>query len=86
MNALANAVVHAMAFLEFSDDDVIDPDVAVQTMEVLTYDIQKCTAAEKAALKKALEAEHKAQKARKAPKEVLKFYKEFFAHVGLTDP
>lgn len=85
MDALAKAVVDAFAFLELSADETIDPDSAVEAMEMLTYDLQQCTDVEKAALKKALDAEYKAQKARKASKNVLKFYKEFFTNTGLDE-
>ena len=43
MDALARAVVHAFAFLELSDDETIDPDSAVEAMEMLTADLQECT-------------------------------------------
>jgi hypothetical protein len=85
MDALAKAVVDAFAFLELSDDETIDPDAASEAMEMLAYDLQKCTDAEKAALKKALDAEYKAKKARKASKKVLTFYKDFFSNTGLDD-
>jgi hypothetical protein len=85
MDALAKAVVDAFAFLELSDDETIDPDSAVEAIEMLTHDLQKCTDAEKAALKKALDAEYMAQKFRKAPANILKFYKDFFENTGLDE-
>lgn len=85
MDALAKAVVDAFAFLELSDEETIDPDSAMEAMEMLTADLQQCTDAEKAALKKALDAEYKAQKAGKTSKKVLQFYKNFFANYGLEE-
>jgi hypothetical protein len=39
----------------------------------------------KSALKEAASAEHKAQKARKAPKKVLAFYKDLLGNIGLEE-
>ncbi len=85
MNALAQTVIHALAFLELSDDETIDPDSAVEAMEMLAADLQECTAEEKAALKRAIDAEYKLEKARKAPTKVLTFYKNLMNNFGLAD-
>jgi hypothetical protein len=84
MDALARAVIHAFAFLELSDDTAIDPDCAVKAMEMLAADLQDCTAEEKAALERAVNAEHKAHLAGKATKDDLIFYKEFMTNLGLN--
>jgi hypothetical protein len=77
MQHLAKAVVDAFAFLELSGDTEIDPDAAVQAMEMLTHDLRACFPEARAALKRAAEAEYKAQKAAAAPRRVLRFSKEF---------
>jgi 5'-deoxynucleotidase YfbR-like HD superfamily hydrolase len=85
MKALAQAVVHAFVFLELSDDEAVDSDAAVDAMEMLAADLQECSEEEKAALEKAVSEELKAQMARKAPKKVLDFYKNFMENLGLED-
>jgi hypothetical protein len=77
MQRLAKAVVDAFAFLELSGDSEIDPDTAVKAMEMLTYDLRKCSPEERAALAQAAGAEYKAQKAAGASRRTLKFYKDF---------
>jgi hypothetical protein len=77
MQHLAKAVVDAFAFLELSPDTEIDQDAAVKAMEMLTYDLRRCSPEERAALARAATAEYKAQKAAGASRKVLKFYKEF---------
>ena len=85
MNALASAVVHALAFLELSDDDVINPDSACSAMEMLAVDLQECTPAEKAALQQAINNELMIQKAKKAPQYVLEFYHDILINFDLVE-
>jgi hypothetical protein len=77
MNHLAKAVVDAFAFLELSDDDVVDPDNAVEAMEMLTAELRECSPAERQALAEAAKAELTAQRAAGAPAETLEFYETF---------
>jgi hypothetical protein len=83
MDALARAVVAAMAFLELSDDQDVDPDCALGAMESICYELQSCTDAEKAALKKALAAELQAWQAQNAKENVIEFYRDFMVNTGL---
>jgi hypothetical protein len=50
MKQLARALVNAAAFLELSEDDVVDPDSAVKAMEEIAYDLSTLSAAEYATL------------------------------------
>lgn len=50
MKSLAQALVEAVAFLELSEDEVIDPDSAVQAMESVSHSLQTASVQEKRAL------------------------------------
>lgn len=45
--ALMKALVEVMAFLELSDDDIVDPDAAIRMMEEIVAELQRLTRAER---------------------------------------
>ena len=47
MKNLCHAIIEAARFLELSSDDVVDPDAAVATLEVIGATIQSATQGEK---------------------------------------
>jgi hypothetical protein len=85
MKHLAKAVVDAMAFLELSEDEVIDPDSAVKAMEMITATLHEATDEEVDALRQAAMAELSAQSAVNAPEEVIDFYENFLVDLGLEE-
>jgi hypothetical protein len=50
MKSLAQAVVESAAFLELSDDDIVDPDAAVQAQEAIASSLSDAAEEEKNAL------------------------------------
>lgn len=83
MEALATAIVQTFRFLELVDDDTLDPDAAVNVMEMLSATLQAASTSERTALKQAVENELQAARKAKEGSEVLKFYEGFLANLGL---
>ena len=81
MKHLAKAVVDAFAFLELSGDDVVDPDNAVQAMEMLAATLRGCNPKERQALSEAASAELARQIAAAAPAETVEFYENFIENL-----
>ena len=85
MDSLARSLLCTFAFLELSDDETIDPDAAVSAMESMTAVLRSCTDEEKAALKKAIEAELDLRNSRDADETELEFYRNLMVNLGLED-
>ena len=81
MNNLARAVVEAMAFLELSGDDTVDPDSAVAALEMIAAELQSSSPREKAALRDAAK-----RAAAKVKGEAKRFYRDFMVSAGLDEP
>ena len=77
MKALATALIDVMAFLELSDDDVVEPDSAVKVLESVGATLEECTVEERAALQEALAQARRAEENRLSRPEVLEFYDTF---------
>ncbi|WP_115560819.1 hypothetical protein [Xanthomonas arboricola] len=50
MEHLCKSLIAAFVFLEFSGNDVVDPDSAIEAMEAMTLELQSSSAEEKEAL------------------------------------
>jgi hypothetical protein len=85
MKALARALITAVAFLELSDDDVIEPDAAVSVLEDIGQELGHCTPEEKAALKAVLGQMRASEQLNEARPEVLEFLESFLCTAGLED-
>lgn len=85
MQHLAKAIVEALAFLELSGEDTVDPEAAVRTMEVIAATLQGATQEERDAIIAAALSELNAQSANDAPEEVLDFYEHLAADLGLEE-
>ncbi len=84
MQALAKAVVDALAFLELSDDTTIDPDSAVQAIEDLTATLRTASPAELQAVRDEATAALKRSEEELADPEVQAFYRDFMTNCGLA--
>lgn len=83
--ALARALIDAVAFLELSDDDTVDPDSAVKAMESIAWNLNKCSRQDKQVLKEALaELVHEEKKSFKR-QDCLQFYEGFMDSFHLED-
>lgn len=85
MQHLAKAIVEALAFLELSGEDMVDPEAAVRTMEVIAATLQGATQEERDAVVAAAMLELNAQSANDAPEEMLDFYEHLAADLGLEE-
>jgi hypothetical protein len=83
MMALAMAAIEALWFLEETDDELLDPHVAVKEQEYIAYHLQKSSPEEKEALRQALSKLTKEA----SPKQIrlLEFYRDFMADLGFPD-
>jgi len=77
----AKAIIEAMLFLETAGDEEIHPDVAVQGLEQIAYRLQRTSEEERAMLRQALQELTAGEKRA----EVLEFYSDFMANLGLAD-
>jgi hypothetical protein len=50
MKALAKTILNQAAFLELSDDSAVDPDAAVEALEMMAADLHSCSPQELAAI------------------------------------
>lgn len=51
---LARIVVDVSIFLEYSDENIIDPDASMELLEQISSELQKMTDAERASLSKSI--------------------------------
>ena len=73
MRVLARALITAVAFFELSDDEIVDPDAAVQILEDISGELSECSNEEKAALKAVLAQMKASEQLNAARPEVLEF-------------
>ncbi len=85
MKALARAVINAALYLDLADEESLDPDLALQALEEIGYNLGYCTPEEKEALAQAL-AEMRAVELEEGPRpQVLEFLDTFMAAFGLEE-
>ena len=85
MSQVARALADIAAFLEFSGDDVLDPDAAVKTMKQIEHDLSLLGEEDYAAL--ASVCTYLASEARVAgprSNENVEFYETFLEKFGVT--
>lgn len=79
------AVLHAIVFLEGSEDDVVDPDAAMEVMEYMASYLQRLGKPEFHRLREDLAALEAYARAEKWPKEQQQFFKEFLDTFGVGE-
>jgi len=86
MKSLAQALVEAVAFLELSSDQVVDPDLAVQAMESISHSLQSASERERQAVLDYChsQAEKLAATWDSADQKRRAFYQQFGEAMGLT--
>ncbi len=85
METLAKAVLRAAAFLEFSNQDTVNPDDAVRALEDIAATLQSASPDEIAAIRTALQELIAEERTSFARVETLRFYEHFLESVGLAD-
>ena len=79
------AVLHAVVFLDGSDDDVVDPDAAVEAMEYMAMYLQRLDGPAVQRLREDLDALVAYAKQQQWPKENVRFFKEFLSNFGVGE-
>lgn len=83
---IEGALISLVAFLEFADDEEVDPDSAVNAMEGMSATLHDCSPVEKNRLREALQALTSEEKAERKPRaKLIEFYESFFENLGLDD-
>ena len=83
---IEGALISLVAFLEFADDEEVDPDSALNAMEGMSATLHECSPAEKNRLQEALQALTIEEKAERKPRaKLIEFYESFFENLGLDD-
>jgi len=85
MKALARALVTAVAFLELSDDDVVDADAACGILEDVGRELSRCTPKEKHALRLVLAQMRASEQLNANRDEILEFLDTFLSTFGLEE-
>jgi len=82
MNHLPRAIVIASAFLEFAEDDTLNPDDAVRALQDIAQALHGASGEEMEALSEAYAAERESYAQLGANAEVLQFFDRFLYNVG----
>ena len=85
MKTLANTIVDIARFIELSSDEIIDPDAAVQALEMMIASLQEATEDEKGAMASAVSTAMDTARERGASVDELEFYGEFISGIGIDD-
>ena len=84
MKALARALINATAYLELADESQIDPELALQALEEIAYNLHFSTDEEKKALAEVLADMRAAEIDHQTRPEMLDFLDTFLASFGLA--
>jgi hypothetical protein len=86
MKSLARALINAAAYLELADESQVDPELALQALEEIAYNLSYATEAEKTAITETL-ADMRAAELEGEPRaEMLDFLDTFLISFGLVEP
>ena len=84
IDPLFASVLHCTAFLELSDDDVVDPDAAVEAMEHVAMYLSSLDAPSTTRLSEQLSRVVRHARKDKWPEDVIEFLSEFLENFGAT--
>lgn len=85
MKALARALINAAAYLELADESQVDPELALQALEEIAYNLSYCSAEEKQALADVLADMKAAELDQQTRPDMLEFLNNFLASFGLDE-
>ncbi|MBB4606211.1 MULTISPECIES: hypothetical protein [Xanthomonas] len=85
MEHLCKSLIAAYVFLEFSGDDLIDPDAAVKAMEAMTAELQSSSAEEKEALIQTCAQEAAALRSASHDEQIAQFIADLPQATGLIE-
>ncbi len=85
VHPLLLAVLHAVIFLDGSEDDVVDPDAASEAMEYMASYLQRLQEAELRRVQEDMQALAAFARQEKWPKQHIRFFKEFLDNFGIGE-
>ena len=85
LDPLLAGLLHAVSFLEFSDDDTVDPDWAIEATESVGYYLQQLTPQQIADVKNQLARIVAHAKKKKMPKDFVEFVDTFLENAGVGE-
>jgi hypothetical protein len=85
VHPLLLAVLHAVIFLDGSDEDVLDPDAAVEALEYMAVYLQRMNGVELRRVQEDLHALTAFARQEKWPKQHIRFFKEFLSNFGIGE-
>ena len=85
IHPLLLVVLHAVVFLDGSEDDVVDADAASETLEYVATYLQRLTGSERARVREDMECLAAYGRAQQWSKQQIRFLKEFLSIYGVAD-
>jgi hypothetical protein len=85
VHPLLLAVLHAVIFLDGSEEDVVDADAAAEAMEYMAAYLQRLSSAELRRLHEDMHALAAFARQEKWPKRHIRFFKEFVSNFGIGE-
>lgn len=85
VHPLLLAVLHAVIFLDGSDDEVVDPDAAVEALEYVAYYLQRLGGEDLRRVQEDMHALAGFARQEKWPKQHIRFFKEFLSNCGIGE-
>jgi hypothetical protein len=85
VHPLLLAVLHAIIFLDGSEDAVVNPDAAVEALEYMAAYLQRLSGAELRRIREDLHALTVFARQEKWPKQHIRFFKEFLDNFGIGE-
>lgn len=85
VHPLLLAVLHAVIFLDGSEEDVVDPDAAVEAMEYMAAYLQRLSGGDLRRIQEDLHTLAAFARQEKWPKQHIRFFKEFLSNFGIGE-
>jgi hypothetical protein len=85
VHPLLLVVLHATVFLDGSEDDVIDPDAAVEALEYMATYLQRLSGPDLRRVKEDIQALASFGNQEGWPKKNVRFFKEFLDNFGVAE-
>lgn len=85
VHPLLLAVLHAVIFLDGSEDEVVDSDAAVEAMEYMAAYLQRLDGVELRRVQEDMHALATFARQEKWPKQHIRFFKEFMSNFGIGE-
>ena len=85
VHPLLLAILHAVIFLDGSEEDVVDPDAAVEALGYMAEYLQRLSGDELRRIQEDMHALAVFARQEKWPKQHIRFFKEFLSNFGIVE-